>query len=147
MSQGFKRGSKWRTNSPAYLFLQFIQYFQVTTRSTSPDMTAVFHAWLYDRFIEIQSNLRRKKLNRTNQGSNLLGGSFSKRDNIRAPIQFSEESQHQHFKTSIFSGPINRPIHFHINSTSAIRPVKWNQSSSSSIEINKALPAPVHSVS
>ena len=25
-------------------------------------MTTVFHAWLYDRSIEIQSNLRRKKL-------------------------------------------------------------------------------------
>ena len=30
-------------------------------------MTAVFHAWPYGRFIEIQSNLRRKKLHRTNQ--------------------------------------------------------------------------------
>ena len=25
-----------------------------------------FHAWSYDRFIEIQSNLKRKKLHRTN---------------------------------------------------------------------------------
>ena len=38
-------------------------------------MTTVFHAWPYGRFIEIQSSLKRKKLRRTNQGSNFLGGS------------------------------------------------------------------------
>ena len=48
----------------------------------SPDMTTVFHAWLYGRFIEIQSNLRKKKLHRTNQGSNFLGGSLSNRMNV-----------------------------------------------------------------
>ena len=55
-------------------------------------MTTVFHVWPYGRFIEIQSNLRRKKLHRTNQGSNFLGGSFSNRDNVRAPIPFRRES-------------------------------------------------------
>ena len=49
MSQRFKRGSKGRTNS-----------------STSPDMATVFRAWPYGRFIEIQSNLRKKKLHGTN---------------------------------------------------------------------------------
>ena len=58
-------------------------------------MTAVFHTWLYGRSIEIQRNLKRKKLHRTNQGSNFHGGSFSNRDNIRAPIQFRRESQPQ----------------------------------------------------
>ena len=33
-------------------------------------MTTLFHGWLYGRFIEIQSNLRRKKLHRINQGFN-----------------------------------------------------------------------------
>ena len=33
-------------------------------------MTTVFHTWLYGRFIEIQSNLRKKKLQRMNQGCN-----------------------------------------------------------------------------
>ena len=37
---------------------------------------------------QIQSNLRRKKLHRRNQGSIFLGGSFSNRDNVRAPNQF-----------------------------------------------------------
>ena len=58
-------------------------------------MTAVFHAWAYGRFIEIQSNLRRKKLHRMNQSSNFPGGSFSNRDNVRVPIQFRRESQPQ----------------------------------------------------
>ena len=43
-----------------------IQQFQVETRSTSPGTATVFHAWPYCRFIEIESNLRRKKLHRTN---------------------------------------------------------------------------------
>ena len=64
---------------------------QVATRSTSPDMTTVFYTWPYGRFIEIQSNLRRKKLHRMNQVSNFLGGSFSNRDNVRAQIQFKEK--------------------------------------------------------
>ena len=60
--------------------------FQVATRSNNPDMTIVFGTWPYSRFIVIPSNIRRKKLHRTNQGSNLLGGSSSSRDNVRAPI-------------------------------------------------------------
>ena len=35
-------------------------------------MTIVFHTGLYGKFIEIQDNLRRKKLQRTNQGSIFL---------------------------------------------------------------------------
>ena len=49
-----------------------------------PHITTVFHTWPCGRFIEMQSNLRRKKLHRTNQGYNFLGGSFSNRDNVRA---------------------------------------------------------------
>ena len=58
-------------------------------------MKTVLHTCLYGRFIEIQNNLRRKKLYRMNQGSNFLGGSFSNRDNVRSPIQFNIESQAQ----------------------------------------------------
>ena len=54
-------------------------------------MTKVFYAWLYGRFIEMQSSLRRKKPHRTNQGSNFFGGTFSNRDNGRAPIQLEEK--------------------------------------------------------
>ena len=82
MSQEFKRGGKWRTNSPAYLFLQLIQQFQVATRNTSPNEATVFHTWLYGTFIGILSSPRRKKFHRMNQGSSFLGGTFSDRDNI-----------------------------------------------------------------
>ena len=56
-------------------------------------MTTVFHAWSYGRFIEKQSNFRRKKLHRMNQDSNFLGGSFRNRDNLRAPIQSKYEEK------------------------------------------------------
>ena len=108
-------------------------------------MTAVFRAWPYDRFMEIESNLRRTKLHRTNQGCNFLGGSFSNRDNVRAPIQFRRESQPQHLKKMTF--PREQTHQFHINSTSVAGQVRQNQLSFYSIGINKPLPAPVHSVS
>ena len=40
-------------------------------------MTTTFHSWAYRRFIERQSNLRRKEFRRTNQGSKFFGGSFA----------------------------------------------------------------------
>ena len=85
MSQWVKRGSKWRSNSLAYPF--FVAYHQAS-------MTTVPHTWPCGRFIEIQSNLRRKKLHRTNEGSNFLGGSFTNRDNVIATIQFRRKSHH-----------------------------------------------------
>ena len=36
-------------------------------------MTTIFHARLHGRLIEIQSNLKKKKLHRTSKGSNFLG--------------------------------------------------------------------------
>ena len=56
-------------------------------------MTAVFHERLYGRYIEIQNNLRRKKLQRMIQGSNFFEDRFSKRDNTRTPIQFGRERE------------------------------------------------------
>ena len=44
-------------------------------------MTTVFHVWLYGRFIEIQNNLMKKKLQRTNQGSNFLGDNLERKVN------------------------------------------------------------------
>ena len=82
-------------------------------------MTTVSHASLYDRFIEIQSNHRRKKLQRINQGSHFLGGCFSDRDPVRSPIQFGRQSQTQHLKRWFFLK--NTPIHSYINSTSVLR--------------------------
>ena len=51
----------------------------------------IFHPWPYDRFIETQSNLKRKKLHRMNQGSNFLGDSFRNRDNVRGQSNLEEE--------------------------------------------------------
>ena len=45
-------------------------------------MTTVFHRWLYGRFIEIQSNLRRKKVHRANKESNFFGGGFRRESNL-----------------------------------------------------------------
>ena len=50
-------------------------------------------AWANGRFIEIESNLRRKKLRRTNQGFNFLEAVL-----VRASIQFRRESKPQHLK-------------------------------------------------
>ena len=35
---------------------------------------------------------------KTNEGSNFHGGSFSSRDNVRAPNEFTREGQPQFFK-------------------------------------------------
>ena len=77
-------------------------------------MTTVFYALPYGGFVEIQSNLHR-----INEVGNFLGGSFSNRDNVRAPIEFRRENQSQHFKKRCFLK--KRPIHFHISRTSVIR--------------------------
>ena len=59
-------------------------------------MTKVFHASPYPpKFIETKSNFRKKVFNRTNHRSNFLGGSFSNHNNLRAPIQFTNERQSQ----------------------------------------------------
>ena len=52
-------------------------------------MTTIFDAWVYDRFIEIQSNLGRNNLYRTNEGSDIFGASFSNRDTVRPTVQLS----------------------------------------------------------
>ena len=79
-------------------------------------MTTAFHAWLCHRFMEIQSKVRGKKLLTTDQGSNFLGGTFSNKDKESATIQLRRQSQSQHLKRLFFFK--NRPINFHINSTS-----------------------------
>ena len=50
-------------------------------------MTTVIHTWPQGRFIEIKSNLGRRKSQRINKGSNFLGGNFSNRDNVRANLE------------------------------------------------------------
>ena len=104
-------------------------------------MRTVFHAWLFGRFMKIQSNLKRKKLHRTNQGSDFLEDNFSNRDNVRAPIQFWRKRLSSILKDdfSSWTGP---------SIFTSLAPVLLNNSNESSwlffgIEINKLLPAPV----
>ena len=80
----------------------------ISKKEHQPRHDTVFHTLPYARFIEIQSNLMRKKLHRINQDSYFPGGRFSNRDNVRSPIQFRRESQPQHLEKSFFLK--NRPM-------------------------------------
>ena len=89
-------------------------------------MTIVFHARSHGRFIDIQTNLRRNKLHRTNQGFDFLEGSFSNRDNVITPIQFKRERQPQLLKRWFCLE--NRSIHFYINSAIKLaQTIKWKR--------------------
>ena len=66
-------------------------------------MTTAFHVWLYGGFMDIQSTFRRKKLHRTNQGSNFLGGTFSNRENVRAPSRFKTKVNPSNLKDKFSS--------------------------------------------
>ena len=80
-------------------------------------MTAVFHVRPYGRFIEILGNLKRKKLQRTNQGSNICGGSFSNRDNVRAQYTLEEKDNSSILK-DYFSSRTDQSIFTSIASVS-----------------------------
>ena len=66
-------------------------------------MTTVLYAWPYSIYIEIQNNLRREKLHRTNQGSKFLGSSFSNKDNIRPQSNLEEKVNPNIFKDEFSS--------------------------------------------
>ena len=75
MSQVFKERSQVKDQqSYISVFVFFLTIIAAT--KNSPNMTTVFHARLYGRFVDIKSNLRRKKLYRTNQNSSVLGRPF-----------------------------------------------------------------------
>ena len=63
-------------------------------------MKTVFHARFYGRFIKITTNLKKKKLHKTNQGSTFLG---SNRDNVRTTIQLGKDRKSQHLKSDYSS--------------------------------------------
>ena len=107
MSQGFKRGCKWRSNRPTKLFLQLIQYIQIAAGSTSPHMTTIFNGRPSGIFIEIKSNFRSKWLHIMNQCSKFFGGSFSSRDNLRDKCKRERQS---HYLKMYFSSKTNLSI-------------------------------------
>ena len=92
MSQRFKNSREAASEGPTVLYTHFCSLL------TYPRHDYKFHARLYGRFIEIKSNLRKKKLHRTNQGSNLPGDSFSSSENVTNPIQFRRKQQPKHLK-------------------------------------------------
>ena len=80
-------------NQQSYISVFVAYMFPDRDQDYHPHILTVFQERLYGRFIEIQSNLRRKKLCKMNQRSNFLGGNFSNGDNVRASLQFRRESQ------------------------------------------------------
>ena len=81
-----------------YSCLLFIQLVQVAAKSNSPDITAIFHARLYNRYIEISKDER----NFTEQikAPIFLQAvlTIHKSHNTRDPTQFRKERQFQHLK-------------------------------------------------
>ena len=71
-----------------------------TILRTCPDMKKIIHTRSDGRFIEIQSNIWRKKLRRTIKGSNFLGGSFGNWDNETKEVEFF-----QHWNKKVTSCP------------------------------------------
>ena len=85
-------------------------HFYSLSNNSKKQLGAPVEMWqqfsMYGQMVEIQSNLRRNKLHKTNQGSNFLAGSFSNRDNVWAPIQFGRKSQPQHLKRWMSIAPV-----------------------------------------
>ena len=61
-------------------------------------MTTVFSSKPEGMFIRLTQNIRRKEIKRTKVDYNFLKGTFIKRNNVRAPIQFESERKFQHLK-------------------------------------------------
>ena len=75
--------------------------------------------------LQIQSNLRKKKLHKTNQGSNFSNFSSGNRNSVSAPTQLRRESQAKHLKRCFFLK--NRPIF------TSIAPVLLDQTNKASL--------------
>ena len=128
-------------NSPKYLFI-IIAY--LTYPSSSQEYLPRNNNGIPCKAV-CQIYIDKEKLHGTKQGSN-FSQQFQQQIQCKShnPIQKRKDSP-LILKVVFFFK--NRPIHFHINSTSVVRPFKRNKLSFSSIEINKPFPAPVHSVS
>ena len=93
-------------------------------------MTTVFNARPYGRFDGIKNKLRRKKFRRINLGSNVLGSSFSKSDNVGAPIFHSQISSTTSWvcpavklTSRILLIVFHRPLRWHFPSKTNLRPL------------------------
>ena len=104
-----------------------VAYIQVARTSTILDMTTVLHAKLHGKFVEIRNSFERKKFHGTNPRSKLFWDNYANGDNVRSRIQFKRENYFQHLKIWYFVE--NRLIHFYINITRIIRPIKQSKMS------------------
>ena len=105
-------------------------------------MTVVFNAWTYSRFIEIQSNLRRKKVHRTNQGTILLEVLLAI-EIIEEPQSNLEEKIYPSILKDDFSSKADPPI---FTSTAPVLLERPNKTSSE-FQALKSRPTSVHSFS
>ena len=88
------------TNQQSYISISAVY---LTYPSSCPDVTTIFHATLYGWLVDIKIKYRITKLNRTNQGSNVLGGSFNNGDNVKVPFQFRRETDSRSILQDNFS--------------------------------------------
>ena len=90
----------------------FVAYLTVPSSNEGHQLRhdKVCHAWSNGRFIEIQNNFRRKKLHRTNQGSNFRGGSFLSIEIMQEPQSISEEKVNPNILKHNFSSRTNLSI-------------------------------------
>ena len=74
----------------------FVTYRTIPIRGISPEIATIYLS-------RSRATSGQKKIHRTNQGSNFLGGSFSNRDNAGVPIQLRREIQHKSLKDDFSS--------------------------------------------
>ena len=75
-----------RKQTCIFVFLTYLT-FPSSSQEHQPRHGNIISCKAYGRFIEITSNLRRKKLHRTNLSTNFLGGSFNNRDKKKKEIR------------------------------------------------------------
>ena len=123
-----------KNEGPTVPHIYFCNFSNLPSSSKEhrPGMTAIFHIRLYGRFIEIKSNLKRKKLYRKNHYSNFLGGSLTNRDTGRDPMGKGSPRILKHASS-------RTDLSISTSITSVNRPVKQKKLSFCSIETNTIL--------
>ena len=118
-----------------YLFLLLIQHIKVAFRSINSGMTTVLHA-RKDGIDLIMHNIRGKKFNWANQGTNIFRKSLSNRGILRFLIYFRNEKKLVLLKRIFLK---DRVIHFFMSSINIFGTMKLNKLTFVLMEINKPL--------
>ena len=105
MSEGFKRSSKYRTNSPHTFFLKVTQHIQVAMGSIYLDIAAVFDSGSHGGFMEIRCNLRKRNFKEPIKAQFFLQAAvFAIKTVFESSIQFTRERQSQRLKRIFHQG-------------------------------------------